>query len=182
MFQVQNVPIVIEPGVEAIEADFIVAERPSRKRGFPVQLFRVTLDSETVQALPFIPSAKQPHVFSLAHNPDESLVLIVYDSLGRINLVYTRDETGRAWEKNEVADEHAGKTVKQFSIRYFFNSEKSRNAFMHLVDGIISHVHKNESPPAEDVVAAIKLLARARVSPVALPVAVAKTSRREVAL
>lgn len=180
MFQIQNVPIVIEPGVEAIEAEFFAAERKGKERSFPVQLFRVNLDEQVAQILPFIPSVKCPHVFSLAQNPEESLALVVYDVLGRIHHVYTRDSAKKSWDKREVADEHAGKTIKQFSIRYFFNSKESRDDFMRCVDNIITTLMQKNKPSANEVELAFRLLARARSEPVALPVAVAKSSRKQV--
>jgi hypothetical protein len=180
MFQIQNVPIVIEPGVEAIEAEFFAAERKGKERSFPVQLFRVSLDEQVAQILPFIPSVKCPHVFSLAQNPEESLALVVYDVLGRIHHVYTRDSAKKSWDKREVADEHAGKTIKQFSIRYFFNTKDSRDEFMRCVDGVISALAQKKEPPQREVATAFNLLSRARSEPVALPVAVSKSSRKQV--
>ena len=180
MFQIQNVPIVIEPGVEAIEAEFFVVERKGKERSFPVHLFRVNLDEKVAKILPFIPSVKCPHVFSLAQDPAESLALVVYDVLGRIHHVYTRDSAKKSWDKREVADEHAGKTIKQFSIRYFFNSKESRDEFMRCVDNIIITLTQKNAPSAKDVAMAFNLLAKARSEPVALPVAVAKSNRKQV--
>jgi hypothetical protein len=180
MFQIQNVPIVIEPGVNAIESEFCVTDEKQRRRSFPVHLFRVPLDAEAAPKLPFIPATKLPHVFSLAQNIDDSPVLVVYDVMGRINVVYVKDESGKAWEKREVADEHAGKAVKQFSVRYFFNNEKSRNDFMERVDRIMSSLQSDIPPPLEDVMGAFRLLSRARTGPVVLPMAVAKADMRRV--
>jgi hypothetical protein len=180
MFQLQNVPIVIEPGVEAIEAEFAVTERRRKVRTFPVQLFRVAVDETCAEKLPLIPSVRLPHVFSLAQNPDESPVLVIYDMLGRIHTVFTRDDTKKAWEKREVADEHAGKTVKQFSIRYFFGSENSRDQFMAAVESILTTMKNNGIPPAKDVALAFNLLSRARTGPVVLPMAVAKSAMKEM--
>ncbi|NDC55235.1 MAG: hypothetical protein EBZ69_00105 [Alphaproteobacteria bacterium] len=180
MFQIQNVPIVIEPGVEAIEAEFFAVERHGKARSFPVQLFRVNLDEKVAQILPFIPSVQRPHVFSLAQNPEESLALVVYDVLGRIQHVYTRDSAKRSWEKRDVADEHAGKTIKQFSIRYFFSTKESRDEFMRCVDGIISSLTQKKEPSQREIATAFNILSRARSEPVVLPVAVAKSSRKQV--
>lgn len=180
MFLIQNVPIAIEPGVNAIEAEFLATEKPNKTRAFPVYLFRVALDEQSAPKLPFVTSIKTPHVFSLAQNPDDSIVLVVYDSLGRIHTVYTRDENSRAWDKRFVADEHAGKTVKQFSVRYIFGSEKSRDEFMRRVGNIITALEQNNVPPPADVAGAFRLLSRARVSPVVLPVSVAKANMKQV--
>lgn len=180
MFQIQNVPIVIEPGVNAVEAEFFAAEKSGKTRSFPVQLFRVVVDEHTAQSLPFVASVRFPHVFSLSQNPEVALVMVVYDAAGRISFVYTRDTTKKTWEKREVADEHAGRTVKQFSIRYFFNSERSRDEFMKLVDNIVSAVHNRETPNQKDINTAFNLLSRARTEPVVLPIAVAKADMKKL--
>lgn len=180
MFQIQNVPIVIEPGVNAVEAEFVADGKKNKQRSFPVHLFRVNLDERVAQILPFIPSVKYPHVFSLAQNPEESLALVVYDVLGRIHHVYTRDSAKKSWEKREVADEHAGKTVTQFSIRYLFNSKDSRDEFMRCVDSIITSILQKHEMSPRDVAMAFNLLLRSRSEPVALPVAVAKSNRKQV--
>lgn len=180
MFQIQNVPIVIEPGVNAIESEFCVTDDRNRRRSFPVHLFRVALDGDAATKLPFIPATKLPHVFSLAQDIDDSPALVVYDAMGRINVVYVKDESGKAWEKREIADEHSGKSVKQFSVRYFFNNEKSRNEFMERVDKIMSSVQYDVAPSLEDVISAFRLLSRARTGPVVLPLAVAKSDMRKV--
>lgn len=180
MFFVRNVPVVIEPGVGAIEAEFAVADGPKKPRGFPVQLMRVALDSETAGKLPFIPATKLPHVFSLTSDPDESVALVVYDNLGRITFVYVRDDTGKAWEKREVAAEHAGKTVTQFSVRFSFHSSKLRDKFMELVDNVISQLQNDQKPNMADVEAAFTILSRSRSGPVVMPVAVAKSDLKSV--
>jgi hypothetical protein len=180
MFFVRNVPVVIEPGVGALEAEFAVAESSRKPRSFPAHLFRVALDSEVIEKLPFIPSTKLPHVFSLTTNPEESVVLLVYDNLGRITFVYTRDDKGRSWEKREVAAEHAGKTVTQFSVRFSFHSSKLRDKFMELVDNVMTQMHADRKPNMADVEAVFSILSRSRVSPVVLPIAVAKNSLKGV--
>lgn len=180
MFHIQNVPIVVEPGVAAIEAEFLVDDRPKKNRAFPVRLHRLDIDEVKLGDLPFIPSTRFPHVFSLTQSVPESLVLLVYDAMGRIDTVYIRDKTGKAWDKKNVADEHAGKFIKQFSIRYFFTSEKSRDEFMSCVDNIVEAIGRGDEPPAKSVKLAFSLLSRARTGPVLLPVAVAKTNLKGV--
>lgn len=182
MLSVRNIPIVIEPGVGAIEAEFSVAAAKQKPRVFPVQLFRVQPNQYEAEKLPFIPSVKRPHVFALTHDPEESAALIVYDSAGRICLIYTRDETGKAWEKREVAAEHAGKTVAQFSVRFSFSSVKTRDKFMEMVDNVLAQMHNDQKPNHNDVMAAFAMLSRSRVSPVLLPIAVAKSSVKSVKL
>lgn len=180
MIAIRNVPVVVEPGVPAIEAEFAVTSPPKKRRSFPVQLFRVALDGNKLEKLPFIPATKLPHVFSLTQDPDESVVLVVYDNFGRITLVYTRDVTGKAWERRDVADEHAGKTVTQFSVRFSFGSERSRDDFMSAVDRVLAQMHADRPPNKNDVETAFKLLARSRVAPVVMPIAVAKNSLKQV--
>lgn len=180
MFFVRNVPVVIEPGVGVLEAEFAVANPPKKQQAFPVQLFRVALDETTATKLPFVATTKLPHVFSLTANPEESVSLLVYDNLGRISFVYTRDETGKAWEKREVAAEHAGKTVTQFSVRFSFGSAKLRDKFMELVDNVMSQMQADQKPNMADVEAAFTILSRSRVSPVVMPVSVPKNSLKSV--
>lgn len=176
MFFVRNVPVVIEPGVGALESEFSVAESSKKPRSFPVQLMRIEPEAEVAQKLPFIPSTKLPHVFSLTADPDESAALVVYDNLGRITFVYTRDDTGKVWEKREVAAEHAGKTVTQFSVRFSFSSAKLRDKFMELVDTVMSQMQNDQKPNMADVEAVFTILSRSRVNPVVMPVAVPKSS------
>ena len=180
MFFVRNVPVVVEPGVGVIEAEFAITDPAKKPRSFPVQLFRVALDSESAEKLPFIPTTKLPHVFSLSPNPEESLALLVYDSLGRITFVHTRDDTGKTWEKKSVAAEHAVKTVTQFSVRLAFNSVKLRDKFMELIDNVMSQVQNDQTPNMADVTAAFTILSRSRVDPVVMPVAVAKNSLKGI--
>lgn len=180
MFFVRNVPVVIEPGVGGIEAEFAVANPPKKQRAFPVQLLRVALDEEAATKLPFVASTKFPHVFSLTTNPEESVSLLVYDNLGRISFVYTRDATGKAWEKREVAAEHAGKTVTQFSVRFSFGSAKLRDKFMELVDNVLQQMQSDQKPNMADVEAAFTILSRSRVNPVVMPVSVPKSSLKSV--
>lgn len=180
MIAIRNVPVVVEPGVGAIEAEFAVTGPPKKRRSFPVQLFRVDLTGDLLPKLPLIPATKLPHVFSLTHDPDDSVALVVYDNLGRLALVYSRDDTGKAWEKREVAAEHAGKTVTQFSVRFSFGSTGTRDNFMAAVDRVISQIHANQPPNRDDVETAFKLLSRSRVAPVVMPIAAAKSTMKEV--
>jgi hypothetical protein len=180
MFAIRNVPVVIEPGIPAIEAEFAITGMTKKRRSFPVQLLRVALDGSKLPNLPLIPSTKLPHVFSLTQNPEESATLIVYDNLGRLDRIYTRDGSKKAWERKDVADEHVGKTVTQFSVRFSFSSEKSRNEFMASIDRVLSQMHANCSLDKNDVDTVFKLLSRSRVPPIVLPIAVAKNSLKQV--
>lgn len=182
MLAIRNVPVVVEPGVQAIEAEFTVTGPPKKRRSFPVQLLRVALDSDNLKKLPLIPATRLPHVFSLTQDPDDSVALIVYDSLGRIALVFTRDETGKAWERRDVADEHAGKAVTQFSVRFSFTTAKSRDMFMAAIDSVLMQMNAANTPSKNDIETAFKLLARSRVAPVVMPIAVPKNALKPVKL
>lgn len=176
MFSVRNVPVVIEPGVGALEAEFFIQDAANGHRAFPLQLQRLELNENLVEKLPFIPATQFPHVFSLIQDVEKSAVLVVYDFLGRISCVYTRGEEKAAWDRCDVAEEHAGKTVTQFSVRFNFTSVKERTTFLELMDKMVKDAKKNLAPPKDDVLRALKLLGRSRVPPVVMPVAVAKAT------
>jgi hypothetical protein len=180
MLSIRNVPIVIEPGVPAIEAEFAVTGPPKKRRSFPVQLLRVDLDGDALSKLPFIPATKLPHVFSLTNDPEDSATLVVYDNVGRISRVYVRDEKGKSWERRDVAAEHAGKSVTQFSVRFSFGSEKSRDEFMFAIDRVLAQLQAAETPARRDVESVFKILSRSRVAPVVMPVAIAKADLKQV--
>jgi hypothetical protein len=182
MFSVRNVPVVIEPGVGGLEAEFSVTDKKLGDRVFPVQLQRINLDETAIGQLPFIPSTKFPHVFSLLTDLDKSSVLVIYDFLGRLVTIYTRSSTNKSWERNDVADEHAGKTVTQFSVRFSFNSAKDRTKFVELVGEAVKAINDGDTPDTKEVFKALNLLARSRIAPVILPVAVARSQRSNVKL
>lgn len=188
MFTIQNLPIAVDPGVGAIEAELRVplapggSPKPGRSTKLPVQLFRVTLDSAAASDLPFVPSVKTPHVFSLAHDIDKTALLVVYDNHGRISKIYSRDESGRAWEATHVAPEFAGATVTQFSVRFSFSSSKTLAAFVDNVDGVLEKLKNKQKPSEQDMLSVFQLLSRMRAKPVVLPVAVAKSHLKPVKL
>ena len=176
MFSVRNVPIVIEPGVGALEAEFFITDEKLGNRTFPLQLQRLPLDENIVEKLPFIPATHFPHVFSLTTDVDKSAVLVIYDFLGRLSCVYTRGDNKASWERCDVADEHAGKTVTQFSVRFNFSSVKDRTAFLDTIERMVKEVKNGTAPAPKDVVKAMTLLGRSRVPPVVMPVAVARAA------
>jgi len=184
MFIVRNVPVVIEPGVEAVEAEFVMCEAtPSSKcRTLPLQLFRVPLDGAAAEHLPFIPSTRAAHVFSPTVNLEDTSVLVLYDNQGRIAQVFNRDETGKSWERKDVADEHAGRAVTQFSVRFCFSTAKTRDKFMELIDGAMTQHSAGQKVDQSDVAAIFGLLRRSRVGPVVLPVAADRTALKSVKL
>lgn len=174
MFVIKNVPIVIEPGVQALEAELLVSNKDVGQRTVPVQLCRVALCEKTASQLPFIATTRLPHVFSVVDDLKKSPALVVYDSSGRIACLYTRDPSQKSWDRFDVADEHAGKSVTQFSIRFNFVSAKDRHKFLTLVEKMTDQAAREEQPDMEDVVTALRALARSRVAPVVLPIAVEK--------
>jgi hypothetical protein len=181
MFSVRNVPVVIEPGVGALEAEF-TSVGDTGNREFPVQLGRVNLEDTIAAQLPFVPCTQFPHVFSILPDLTKSTVLVIYDMRGRLSIVYTRSAKEKAWERNDVAEEHAGKTVTQFSVRFNFSSTKDRAQFLALTDKLVRQVKAKDTLDNTDVVRALTLLGRSRVAPVVLPVAVDKLSLKNVAL
>ena len=172
MFFIKNVPIVIEPGVRALDAEVVTGHTPKYQRKIPVQLSRIEMDEQAAQKLPFIPTTRLPHVFSVAADLDKSPALVVYDAAGRISVIYTKDKSQRAWERFDIADEHAGKSITQFSVRFVFNTAKDRTKFLTALEKITVQARHEEQPDMEDVMAALRPLARIRVAPVLLPVAV----------
>lgn len=182
MFSIKNVPIVIEPGVQAIEAELVTNHPKYGQTSVPVQLIRVALDEKSSEHLPFIATTRLPHVFSLVFNVEKSSALVVYDSAGRISVLYTKDDTQRSWERFDVADEHAGKSVTQFSVRFVFNTAKDRTKFLNAMEKIAEQVGREEKPDMADVMAALRPLARTRTAPVLLPVAVEKCNLSKIKL
>lgn len=175
MFFVREIPVVIEPGVGVLEASMLVNNAAAGERTVAAHFFRVPLDEKTAANLPLVPTTEQPHVFSLHDDVDKSPLLLVYDLLGRLSLVYTRDKNGQAWERHAVIDEHAGKSVTQFSVRFCFSTLKDRNKFMSLMQSMVTAVRENGSIVKTDMTEAVKLLSRSRAQPVVLPVAIAKS-------
>lgn len=174
MFHVREIPVVIEPGVGALEVALIVSHPKGGEWTFVAHVQRVELDEKTAVKLPLVPTTQHPHVFSLHEDLDKTPMLLVYDLLGRLSLIYTRDEKQRHWERNDVLAEHSGKSVTQFSARFFFGSLKDRTRFMSLIDHMMGQIRNGGPIPKSEMTEAVSLLSRARVSPALLPIAVAK--------
>lgn len=180
MFSVQDIPVVIEPGVAVLETSMAVGDSKAGARTVTAHFFRLALDETTAPSLPLVVTTLQPHVFSMHENDaDKSPLLLVYDMLGRLSLVYTRDDRG-SWERREVIAEHAGKTVTQFSIRFCFGALKDRNKFLELMSNMVTQVKNGSTVSKAEMTAAVSLLARSRVPPVVLPVAVDKARLKNV--
>lgn len=182
MFFIKNVPIVIEPGVRALEAEFVINDPKAGQRFVPVKLLRVPLDEVEVTKLPFIPTTRTPHVFSITSDLDKSAALVVYDNAGRISFLCTKDKTGKSWDRFDIADEHAGKAVTQFSVRFVFNTARDRSKFLAAMEKITEQAGREEKPDIADVMDALRPLARSRVAPVVLPVAVEKCKLGKIKL
>lgn len=180
MFYVREIPVVIEPGVNALEASLIVKDAKNAERTLAAHFQRVPLDETTAPLLPLIPTTQQPHVFSLQDSLERSPILLVYDFLGRLSLIYTRGAKNKAWERNDVIAEHAGKTVTQFSVRFCFSSLKDRSRFMELIDRMSGLARTGTTITKTDITEAMTLLSRARVAPALLPIAVAKNKMKNV--
>mgnify|MGYP006273411005 CR=1 FL=1 len=174
----KDVPVVIEPGVAALEVA-VCRKDSDGERLFYVPFGRVEPSSASADILPFIVSSMAPHVFSMTENLSVSPFLLVYDYLGKLSSVYTRDAVTNAWIKNEAAPEQTGSTITQFSVRFSFATAKSRDKFLKTYNQLIDKCKKNgkERDMAVDIVTIAKLLTDAPAGPVVLPVAVAKPQK-----
>lgn len=180
MFFVKEIPVVIEPGVAILEAEMTVVDNKAGERTVAAHFFRVPLDEKVAPALPLVPTTQHPHVFSLHDDLERSPLLLVYDQLGRLALVYHRDPGGKSWERKDVLAEHAGKTVTQFSVRFCFSAVKERNKFLTLMNSMMDDVRKGGAISKTEMTEAVTLLSRSRVAPVVLPIAVARNKMRNV--
>lgn len=182
MFYVREIPVVIEPGVGALEASIVVRDANENERDLAAHFQRVPLDETVIKDLPLVPTTQHPHVFTVHDDLQKSPVLLVYDLLGRLSIIYTREEKSRGWERNDVVAEHAGKFVTQFSVRFSFGSQKDRNRFMQLMERMIKEVRDGANVSKSDMAEAVTLLTRARVAPALLPIAVAKSALRNATI
>lgn len=163
----KDVPIVIDPGVAALEVGIInVAKRG--KRLFYVVFERVILNTETANELPFVVTSQLPHVFSMTADINNSPFLLVYDLFGRLSVVYTREDGTNAWVRNDAAPEQIGETVTQFSARFSFSTVKDRDKFLAAMNRIA-----NKKYSTGDVDTVARLLNSATTGPIVLPIAVA---------
>jgi hypothetical protein len=186
MLAIKNVPIVIEPGLEVIEVELSINDladpRQKTRHRLPTHLYRVPLDEKVMQELPLVPTTKTPNIFSATTNLKKSPALVVYDALGRIHTIYTRNADRKYWERFDVAEEHSGKAITQFSVRFVFNTVKDRGRFLQLMDKLVESASREAAPQMDDVMAALRILARSRVAPVVLPVASEKCTMSKIKL
>lgn len=173
MLYFKDVPVAIEPGVGALEVG-LVSVKNGDERLFFVPFERVVPTSENAAKLPLIMSSLYPHIFSMTANLDTTPFLLVYNTFGKLSLVYTRAEKSGVWEKNETAPEQVGDTVMKFSVRFSFDTAKSRDKFMQALDTAVTARASGKRLPAKAIGEMLDFLAAANDGPVILPVAVAK--------
>lgn len=173
MLYFKDVPVVIEPGVAALEVA-IVNVKAGVERLFFVPFERVTPNSDNAGKLPFIVSSAHPHVFTMHKNLDITPFLLIYNVAGKLAMVYTRDEAGGNWVRNDAAPEQVGDTITKFSVRFSFNSAKQRNNFLSTLDGLIDGYQTANKISRTKVAAVLDCLLDSDTGPVVLPVAVAK--------
>lgn len=183
MLYFKDVPVVIEPGVAALEVA-IYHKDDRGERLFYVQFARVVVTSETVDDLPCILSSAGPHLFTMTDDLKTSPFLLVYDYRGKLQSVYTRDRKTHGWQRNDAAPEQVGDTVTQFSVRFSFNTASSREEFLRsfydLTDDYKTGGKKDK--PTRDLPRKVRelvnLAAESSTGPVVLPIAVAKYQKR----
>jgi hypothetical protein len=174
MLYFKDVPVVIEIGAAALEVGIVQRFKKS-ERLFYVHFERLKLDNNTAAGLPFVVSSSAPHVFTMSQNLNKSPFLLVYDYLGKLTTVYTRDPKTGVWLRSDTAPEQVGDTVTLFSVRLSFDSPALRDNFLSLL-GDISTRYKTENKISRRDVAELLNILETSTSPgpVILPVAVAK--------
>lgn len=173
MLYFKDVPVVIEPGVAALEVA-IVSVKNLVERLFFVPFERVVPSSATASKLPFVVSSANPHVFSMRADLDNSPFLLVYSAQGKLSAVYTRDKPAGNWVRNEAAPEQVGDVVTQFSVRFSFNSAAQRSQFVDTLDTLIASYQNENKIAKTQVINLLDALLESDTGPVLLPVAVAK--------
>jgi hypothetical protein len=173
MLYFKDVPVVIEPGVAALEVSLISATKKQRRLFF-VPFERVELTADIAKQLPIVVSSNAPHVFTMNKDLDASLFLLVYDYLGRLKTVYSRDSKTKAWQRNDAAPEQIGETVTQFSVRLSFNDSVTRDRFLDTLNRMAERYTKHDKVSKDDTCALLRLVTASTVGPVVLPIAVAK--------
>ena len=176
MFFIKNIPIVIEPGVGALEAVLVVTNAGDESaRELVVQLERLVLDEKTTAELPFIPCAKFPHLFSCTRQSEKNSLIVTYDCCGRISHMHTYNPIAKDWERYDVSEEYAGKTVSLHSVRVIFGSAKDADKFVECAGRIVDKIRREEAVEPKLMMSAFKAIARSRAVPVRLPVALEKS-------
>ena len=165
----KDVPVVIEPGVAALEVGIISANaQQGSKRLFYVVFERVHVTDKNVDTLPFVPTSQNPHIFSMSADVDASPFILVYDLYGRLTTVYTRDPASSTWMRSDTAPEQIGETITQFSARFSFNTSRERDRFLNAMEKVSSGKYTRS-----DVESISIILRKSKSAPVVLPVALA---------
>jgi len=173
----KDVPVVIEPGVGALEVA-VCRRDSSGERLFYVPFGRVEPNEKSAEQLPFVVSSKAPHVFSMAQDLSVSPFLLVYDHVGKLINVYTRDPHNNAWIQNETAPEQTGETITQFSVRFSFNSIKSRDKFLRAYNNLVAKTCRGKTKETNaDIDTIVDLFTKSPIGPVVLPIAIAKPQK-----
>jgi len=173
MLYFKDVPVVIEPGVGALEVA-IMSVKNGVERLFFVPFERVTPNSDNAAKLPFIVSSIYPHVFSMHKDLDVSPFLLLYNNAGKLSVVYTREDPATGWVRNDAAPEQVGDVITQFSVRLSFNSVKQRNSFLNTLDSLIDGYQTANKISRTKVALLLDTLIDSNTGPVVLPVAVAR--------
>lgn len=173
MLYFKDVPVVIEPGVAALEVGIISSVKKQNRLLF-VPFERVAVNAESAEKLPMVVSSNAPHVFTMHRDLDVSPFLLVYDYLGKLSSVYSRAKPSGAWVRNDAAPEQVGDTVTQFSVRLSFNDQKSRDRFLDSLNNLVERYKTHDKVSRLDTLELIKLVTASRVGPVVLPIAIEK--------
>ncbi len=173
MLYFKDVPVVIEPGVAALEVA-VCSKTDAVERVFFVPFGRVTPNSTNAEQLPVIVSSAYPHIFTMHADLNVSPFLLVYDTVGKLAIVYSRHLESNVWVRNNTAPEQVGDTVTQFSVRFPFKSAEKRNQFLSVLDCVISGYARNDKISRKKVALLLDLVMDSDSGFVVLPVAVAK--------
>lgn len=183
-FELYEAPIAVEPGVGALEINVFVRDL-KRPASDPKSRFknwwrfeRVEIDESVVSVAPYIPSTKYPHVFTMLPDLEVSPFLLVYDISGRLAFIFKKEGNGHAWVCHNVIDEVRGRTISQFSVRFAFNQSADRDEFMSLIEKLMDGGARDKHVDNQTMRAAIRLLRKAKMAPVATTVAIEKSSAK----
>jgi hypothetical protein len=183
-FELYDTPIVIEPGVGALEINVFLCDpaRPSSDPKARCKLWwrfeRLELDGNVAEDLPFIPTTKYPHIFTMSKDLQTSPFLLVYDLSGRLAFIYKKEGPSNTWVCHNVIDEVRGKTISQFSVRFSFSSSADRNEFMTVMDKLSESTKTVRDFDHRSLRTVMRLLGKSRISPVAATVAIEKKTAK----
>jgi len=177
MLELCNVPVAVELGVDAIEVEMKIGSKKVGDRRVWFTFERISPDAEVAAELPFVATSQHPNIFSFHANPAKSPFILLYDTLGRLAVVFVRDTRHKAcWERQAIAEEIKGQTVTCFSVRYAFTTAKDRNQFMQLLAQMAEQFSAGQpidQLTAQEIAA---ILVRSRLTPVPLPIAKTKAA------